>query len=143
MADPFATSEDYELRTGQTLDPDRKPQVTALLGDASELIREHSPGIDDRMAATPPSPSQSLVAGICVRMVVRYLANPELAAAASSGPFAKSWASNNARGLWLTDDELAVLNPPAATTTARGVGNIRVGTVVGTARQARCLPPWV
>jgi hypothetical protein len=141
MAASFASSEDYELRTGQTLDAQGKAQVSALLGEASELIREHSPGIDDRVTAGSPAPT--LVAGITVRMVSRYLANPDQASNLATGPFSRGWAAVNARGLWVTEDEKAVLNPVTASTTARGVGNIRVGTVVGTARSARCLPPWV
>lgn len=141
MADPFATPDDYTARTGQTLDSSERVQVTTLLEEASELIREHSPGIDARITAENLAPT--LATGICVRVVQRYMANPTQAAARTTGPFTVSWSGANTRGLWITEDELATLNGPAtASTTARGVGSVRLATVVGTARQGRCLPPW-
>lgn len=143
MADPFADVDDYQTRTGQALSTAEQEQVTTLLGEASALIRLYAPGIDDRITAGVPD--ATLVAGLCVRMVSRYLANPVQAAALTTGPFTTSWAAANSRGLWLSADELAILNPPVLRTTPRGVGTIRVSTVVGTARPgpARCLPPWV
>lgn len=142
MADPFADVNDYEVRTGQTLSTEEQAQVTELLGEASALIRLYALGIDDRITAGIPD--ATLVTGLCVRMVRRYLANPEQAAALTTGPYTSSWAAANSRGLWLAADDLALLNPPVQRTTPRGVGTIRLSTVVGTARPgpARSLPPW-
>jgi hypothetical protein len=133
VADSFAGTDDYATRTGQTLTTAEAAQVAVLLGEASEMIREASPGIDDRMAAGSPAPT--LVTGICVRMVFRYLANPKQSASDTTGPFTSSWAGANTRGLVLTEDDLAILNRTIGQiATPRGVATIRVGVPVGTAR---------
>lgn len=133
MADPFADSDDYATRTGQVLSDGQIAQVTALLEESSELIREHAAGLDARMAAG--SPAVTLVTGVCVRVVQRYLANPTQASQLVKGPFSVAYAAANARGLYLTEDDLSGLLP--AGKAAAGVGTIRVGLPVGTVGQRR------
>lgn len=135
MADPFADSDDYATRTGQVLSDAQIAQVTALLEESSELIREHAAGLDARMAAG--SPPATLVTGVCVRVVQRYLANPTQASQLVKGPFSVAYAAANARGLYLTEDDLVGLIPPLATGKVRGVGTFRVGLPVSPSRHGR------
>lgn len=130
--DPFANSQEYAARTNQPLSEQQQLQVSALLGDASALMRKHAPGLDARVTAG--AVERALVVGTCVRVVERYLANPSLAAQVTVGPFSRAWAAANARGLFLTADELADLGPTLSAGRAAGVGTIRLGLAVGPAR---------
>lgn len=135
--DPLATYQEYELRTARTLSAAERVQVTALLGDASALIRSASADLDARIAAG--TLDAGLVTGIAVRVVQRFLSNPTGASQVTSGPFSRAYAASNTRGLFLTDEDLAALTPPVVNG-ARGVGTIRVGLPVGVAREPR--PRW-
>lgn len=140
MAVAYARAAEFAERTGQVLSAAEQMQIEALLGEASALMRAHSADLDERLAAT--TTEETLVTGICIRVVARYLANPHQAAQVGTGPFTRAWAVANARGMWLTDDELADLAPPAPAGAARGVGTVRVGLAVGTAGQRRRLGRW-
>lgn len=131
----FANTEDYAARTGQTLTDAQITQVALLLEEASALMRGSSTDLDARMAAGQPA--ATLVTGICVRIVMRYLANPTQASQLTTGPFSRAYAAVNARGLYLTADDLADLAPPVQAGVARGVGTVRVGLPVGTVGQRR------
>lgn len=129
MADPYATHEDYTQLTLEPLEAtEEQDQVDALLAQASALMRIKVPGLDGRILAG--TFDVVLAVGICVQVVQRYLDNPTRAAQSGTGPFTKSWASANARGLWLTDDELDTLAPPPPVGRVRGVGTIRLNTPV-------------
>jgi hypothetical protein len=131
---PFATPDDYELITASTLSATQRAQVGALLLEISDLMRDNSEDLDGRLAAG--TARASVAVGVAVRAVQRYLANPTQASQVTTGPFSRAYAVANARGLGLTDDDLAKL-APVAQPGARGVGSIRLGLTVGTAR-----PPY-
>jgi hypothetical protein len=114
---------EYAARTGQTLGVGQE----VLLEEASDLVRENSPGIEARFGVDI---SEVRVKGIVCDVVRRYLANPTLASQQGDGPFLTSWAARSARGMFLTDDEISTLNPTTVAGRARGVGSIRVGIPV-------------
>jgi hypothetical protein len=109
----------YAGRTGQTLSAGQE----VLLEEASELIREAAPGIEDRIGN---GISEVRLMGIVCDVVFRYLANPALASQVGDGPFLSSWSAVNARGMFLTADETAELTATPATGRPRGVGTIRL-----------------
>lgn len=126
MPNPYANHRDYELRTGQP--SVHAPQVDVLLDEAAALVQASAPGLDERIdAGTIP---MTLVTGICVRVVQRYLENPTRAIQLGTGPFIRGYSSNTAIGLALTDDEVASLNPPTAGGKPRGVGSFRTSVPV-------------
>lgn len=123
MSESFVGPAYYAGRTGQTLTIGQE----VLLNEASELIRESSPGIEDRIGE---GIAEVRVMGIVCDVVLRYLANPSLASQVGDGPFLTSWAARSSRGMFLTDDELAALSPPTQVGRTAGVGTIRVGLTV-------------
>lgn len=120
----LATADDYQTRTGETLDVPGIAQVTVLLAEASALMRQEAPGLDALDA--------TLVTGICCRVVERYLGNPTQATQLGTGPFIEGYSSANATGLALTDREKAQLHPIPVSTgkVPVGIGSIRVGVTV-------------
>lgn len=132
----LATADDYQTRTGETLDVTGIAQVTLLLQEASALIRREAPGIDAAILANTMDPV--LVTGICCRVVQRYLANPTQATQLGTGPFIEGYAAATATGLALTAAEKGQLTPtPLVAGVPAGIGTIRVGTVVRP-REFRC-----
>lgn len=129
MAAVYASAAEYAERTGAVaLSEAQHVQVTALLAEASALMRAAAVDLDDRLAAG--TLERIVVAGVCVRVVHRYLANPTGASQLTSGPFSSSWSAESARGLWLTTDDVAALVPAAPVGTVSGVGTIRVALPV-------------
>lgn len=137
MADPYADNEDYAARTGQTLSAAQEAQIDLLLAEVSEMIRARAVDVDARLEADPPTLALTVVQGVAIRAVQRYLANPTQAAQLVKGPFSAAYAAVNARGLWLTDDDLAELAPVPLAGITPGIGTIRLGRPMGTVGQVR------
>jgi hypothetical protein len=130
---PFADPGHYAVRTGQTLDSTQMAQVGVLLDEASALLRERVSDLDARLAAG--TLAAAIPKGIVCDMVFRYIANPTRASSVGTGPFVSTYASVNARGLYVTDDELAALAPASAAGAGAGVGSIRLGLPVSPRRR--------
>jgi hypothetical protein len=96
----FATVDDFTVRTGQSsLSMVQAGRVTALLDDASALVRSQlPPGYD------PPA---DLAKAITVTMVIRATTNPGGLRSKTVGGVSATYDQDG--GLYLTDDELALL----------------------------------
>ncbi|MEV3855055.1 hypothetical protein AB0J38_12100 [Streptomyces sp. NPDC050095] len=97
----FATVEDYEARAGVILTGAKRAQVEAYLKDASALMRRHVP------AAYEPDPAT--LTAIAVAVTRRVMANPGGYRQRSIGQYAETLGENG--GLYLTEDEIALLQP--------------------------------
>jgi hypothetical protein len=67
----FATLQQFKDRFERTLTAAEETRVTALLDDASDIMRARVPGL----AAASPVPS--IAVGVCCAMVARVVRNPE------------------------------------------------------------------
>lgn len=121
MADapaPFATWTDFEVRLKTTFtDPERK-QVEAFIADVSALVRVRRPLIDSAIAAGRVSPA------IMVAFIFQ-VANRMVASAGRSGlkseqlpEWSYTLTDAASRGLYFTDDELAMLSGALPTASA-------------------------
>lgn len=103
MADPFATVKDYTDRAGGSL-PEGSPgyrQVEVYLIDASAIMRRHIP--------TGHTPDPDTLRAICVAIVRRVIANPGGRRQRTIGQYSETLGEDG--GLYLTDDEIAQLQP--------------------------------
>ncbi|MFI7009973.1 hypothetical protein [Streptomyces sp. NPDC050145] len=101
----FATVEDYEARAGVTLVEPQRSQVEAYLDDASALMRRHIP------AGFTPDPATTRA--IAVAVVRRVMANPGGYRQRTIGQYSETL--GEAGGLYLTEDEIAALQPDDST----------------------------
>lgn len=103
----FATVAQYEARAAVTLPEGsaRRAQVEAYLDDASALMRRKIPA-----GYTPEA--DTLVA-ICVAVVRRAVANGGGYRQRTIGQYSETLSEDG--GLYLTDDEIADLQPPDTT----------------------------
>ncbi len=97
----FATVADYEARAAVTLAGVQLAQVTALLDDASALIRSRLPAGFE--------PDADMARAVTVGVVRRVMANPGGYRARTIGAYSETLGEDG--GLYLTDDELAALLP--------------------------------
>ncbi|MEU3124668.1 hypothetical protein ABZ696_30945 [Streptomyces albidoflavus] len=104
-APPFATVEDYEARAGVRLVEPQRSQVEAYLDDASALMRRHIP------AGFTPDPATTKA--IAVAVVRRVMANPGGYRQRTIGQYSETL--GEAGGLYLTEDEIAALQPEDST----------------------------
>jgi hypothetical protein len=103
----FATVTDYTDRVAVTL-PEGSPkrrQVEAYLDDASALMRRHIP------AGHEPDPAT--LRAIAVSVVRRVMANPGGYRQRTIGQYSETLGEDG--GLYLTDEEIAQLQPEDAT----------------------------
>lgn len=101
---PLATVDDVEQRLGDvTLGHSDQARVTALLDDASELVRLEA-GTD----WAPPAVVPGSVKAVVLRMVDRAYRNPEGFSAESDGDYSYQRTQVQA-GVYLTDAERAII----------------------------------
>lgn len=103
MAEAYATVTDYTDRTGAELDFKGKQQVTALLVDASALIRRNIP------AGFTPDPD--ITRALAVKIVGRARTNPGGLRSKTVGGRAETYGEDG--GLYITEAEATDLQPPA------------------------------
>ncbi|MEV8394829.1 MULTISPECIES: hypothetical protein [unclassified Streptomyces] len=101
MAAAFATVEDYEKRAAVTLTGARRDQVEAYLDDASALMRRHIP--------TGYTPDPGTTKAIAIAITRRVIANGGGYRQRTIGQYSETLGENG--GLYLTDDEIAQLQP--------------------------------
>lgn len=103
----FATVEDYVTRTAATLPEGspRRAQVEAYLDDASGIMRRHIP--------TGYVPDPAVLRAICVAVVRRVMANPGGYRQRTIGQYSETLGEDG--GLYLTEDEIAQLQPEDST----------------------------
>ena len=96
----FATVDDYKVRTGQaTLSEAQAARVTALLEDASALIRSQLP--------TGYEPDAELATAVTVTMVIRASTNPGGRRSRTVGGVSETYDQDG--GMYLADGELNAL----------------------------------
>lgn len=120
MADPapWATVHDVTSRwIASTMAP-QDEVVSAYLDDASELIDAEFPDLRARAARAPQVGRRARL--VCVRMVMRVLTNPDMVRSVqdTTGPFSGgvTYAAETLSGLYLSDDDRALLRPDPART---------------------------
>lgn len=122
MADPLATAADVEARFRGLTDPETA-LATALLADASDMLRSLVPSVDERVAAG--TLSASLVTGAVARAVIRVLRNPDGKVSESIDDYTYRRADAVADGsLYIDPADLALL-APAGAVAATGAFTIR------------------
>lgn len=99
MADPYATVADYQVRTGQTLTGPAADQVTALLADASAIVRSILPAGYE--------PDADAARAVVVAMVRRGMTNPGGRRSITMGGYSATLDQDG--GLYLTDAERDLL----------------------------------
>lgn len=118
MAEAFATDGDVQELYGD-IEPDDVGKVNALLRRASTIIRAQAYQVDLRIS-TQLLDAQ-IVTDVCVDMVIRVLRNPEGVKQETIGPIATTFDPTVAAGrLFMTPDELFLLQPPTSTRAAVG-----------------------
>ncbi|UJP39331.1 Gp19/Gp15/Gp42 family protein [Cellulomonas palmilytica] len=110
----LARVEDVQTRLGRPIADDEAPQVDALLRDVEAMIRNRIRDLDDR-ALDPVF--LELAVMVEANAVVRVLRNPEglrtWTVAVDDGSVTKTRdQATSAGGLYVTDDEWALLDPP-------------------------------
>jgi hypothetical protein len=96
----FATLDDYTVRTGQSaLSTAQAARITALLDDASALIRSQLP--------TGYEPDADLAKAVVVTMVIRAATNPGGRRSRTVGGVSETYDQDG--GLYLADGELEAL----------------------------------
>jgi hypothetical protein len=103
----YATVQDYTDRVAVTLPEDspKRRQVEAYLDDASAIMRRHIP------AGYEPDPAT--LKAIAVAVVRRVMANPGGYRQRTIGQYSETLGEDG--GLYLTDDEIAQLQPEDVT----------------------------
>ncbi|SFK73143.1 hypothetical protein [Streptomyces pini] len=97
----YATVDDYEARAAVTLTGAKRAQVEAYLADASALMRRHIP------AGHEPDPD--VLRTVAVAVTRRVMANPGGYRQRTIGQYSETLGEDG--GLYLTDDEVALLQP--------------------------------
>jgi hypothetical protein len=125
VTEPFATQDDVETALVRPLTTTEANYIDGLIGQASALLRNEAPSIDDRIARYGVDPtdksalSPATVAAVVAGVVKRYMVNPTGIASTSQtdGPFSLSTSyalrsEKETRGaLQITRDDLLVLFP--------------------------------
>lgn len=112
MADAFAADTDVAELYGE-IDTEDISKVGALLRRASTMIRAQAYQVDVRIAEDLLD--LQTVKDVCVDMVIRVLRNQEGVKQETVGPIATVYDPTVAAGrLFLTPDELFLLQPPSA-----------------------------
>ncbi len=102
---PLATVADVQARTDVQLTPEQQARVAVLLADASALARQRVPDL--------PDPPPATAVGVIGTAVLRALASPPDGNKSETVGGHSRTAAHEGGGLYLTDDELDLLRPPA------------------------------
>ncbi len=102
---PLATVADIQARTEVELTAEQEARAAVLVGDASAIIRARVPDLSDPPPATAP--------GVIATAVLRALASPPDGNKSETVGGHSRTAAHEGGGLYLTDDELDLLRPPA------------------------------
>ena len=102
----LATVADVQARTEVQLSAEQQTRAAVLVGDASAIIRTRVPDLSDPLPATAP--------GVIATAVLRALAAPPDGNKSETVGAHSRVAAHEGGGLYLTDEELDLLRPPAA-----------------------------
>lgn len=102
---PLATVADVQARTELQLTPEQQARTAVLVGDASAIARARVPDLSDPPPATAP--------GVIATAVLRALASPPDGNKSETVGGHSRTAAHEGGGLYLTEDELDLLRPPA------------------------------
>ena len=104
----YATADDLEARW-QPLTADEKAKATALLADASDLMRTEA----GDLTGVPASTLRRVVCAIVKRAMVRDRADGAVSHSQTVGPVSESFTyaqnSGSLGGMWLTDEDKRAL----------------------------------
>ncbi len=105
---PLATIEALEARLGRgALVEPQRAQAVAALADASGIVRDVTgrTWIDDLGEVVAPA----IVVTITLKAALREVRNPEGNVADTAGPFSRRLADDQAKGVYLLEDERTAL----------------------------------
>ncbi|CRK55431.1 hypothetical protein [Alloactinosynnema sp. L-07] len=103
---PLATVVDVQARTDVAFTPEQQSRVAVLIADATALVHARVPGLS--------SPAPPTAVGVISTAVLRALATPPDGNASETiGAYTRT-AAHAGGGLYLTEDELDLLRPPAS-----------------------------
>lgn len=123
---PFATARDIEVRLKRTFTEAETSQVEAFIRDVSALMRVKRPLID--VARASGAVSDDILVAFIFQVAARMVSSAERGAGVKSEQYPEwSYALTEAaaRGLYFTDDELAMLSG-AAPTAAAGAHSVQL-----------------
>lgn len=108
----YGTASDLSDRLGEplTIGTADYRRATAALEDASAMIDAQ---VSPTATSLWPNPGScpSIVRAICLRVAERAYRNPDYVTQRGAGSFNEGFAYNAARGVFLSDDEKALLQP--------------------------------
>lgn len=102
----MATVADVQARTEVQLTAAQQARAAVLVGDASAIIRVRVPDL--------PDPPPATASGVIATVVLRALASPPDGNKSETVGAHARVAAHEGGGLYLTEDELDLLRPPAA-----------------------------
>ncbi|ONI92471.1 hypothetical protein ALI22I_03460 [Saccharothrix sp. ALI-22-I] len=102
---PLATVADVQARAEVQLTPEQQARAAVLISDASALARARVP--------TMPVPPPPTAVGVICTAVLRALASPPDGNKSETTGSHSRVAAHEGGGLYLTEDELDLLRPPA------------------------------
>lgn len=102
---PLATVADVQARTDVELAPEQQARAAVLIADASAMARNRVPDL--------PSPPPATAPGVICTAVLRALASPPDGNKSETVGGHTRTAAHAGGGIYLTDDELDLLRPPA------------------------------
>lgn len=102
---PLATVADVQARTDVQLTTEQQARAAVLIADATALTRSRVPDL--------PTPPPATAPGVICTAVLRALASPPDGNKSETVGGHTRTAAHSGGGLYLTDDELDLLRPPA------------------------------
>lgn len=124
----YATVDDVELELERDLSPARTERVTVLLARAALLI-DRVPGVYARLLSGDLDPEIPKM--ISVDMVVRAVRTAADVKSETIGPKSVTYRDAGEPGLYLSERELGLLEPPVSTTVAPAARSVQMAR-----------PPW-
>lgn len=118
----YATTDDVELELEHDLSAPRASRVTVLLARAALLINR-VPGVTERLASGDLD--AEILKMVSVDMVVRAL-RPDVKSE-TIGPKSVTYRDAGEPGLYLSERELGLLDPPVSTTVAPAARSVQMG----------------
>jgi hypothetical protein len=126
----YATADQVGAKLFRVLSGVEAAAAEVLLEEGSALLRTLVPGLDDALAAVPPTVDIVLVRKVLTDAIARVLRNPTGVTSQTVGPESASWSGLASRAeLSFLASELAMITPPVEGVSSGGfaIGSFRLG----------------